>query len=409
MAPSPEMTETTMSTSEKTRPRKEHWAVRMNHRNRTWGFLALWLMIAMHIAQKFPTWQEWALLSATYLLYPQMVWLVTRRSSRPVPHEIMCMRIDSLLCGIWTAALHFPIWISFTLCISVLVSLTLFHGLRGLFESALSWLLGGALVVAFTGWNFQPQTEWSVTWTALCALSLYLLATALDNHKRSMRLHETRQELKARELDLQKQIQEINALQTLLKEQALSDPLTGLYNRHRLNEVLAREGASSMRSLLPMSLVLIDVDHFKGINDRLGHQIGDEVLRQIASHLQAYTRASDWCFRYGGEEFLLVLPETTLDDARKKADALRQSLAARPMVFGDAQVDVTISAGLACFPNHGTDMDSLIGAADKALYRAKNQGRNRVLTFSEITPASEQLFPVIQPSKSSTEPGLPNR
>jgi len=398
------MTEaTTVPAAQRDAP-KTHWAVRMNHRNRTWGFLVLWTMIAMHIAPLSPSWQEWALLSATYLLYPQMVWWITRRSSRPVPHEIMFMRIDSLLCGVWTAALHFPLWISFTLFISVLVSLTLFHGLRGLFESALSWLLGVMLVVMVTGWDFQPQTEWRVIWTALIGLSLYLLATAVDNHKRSMRLHETRQALKARELDLQKQIQEIQALQNLLREQALSDPLTGLYNRHRLEDVLTREGASSMRSQRPMSLVLIDVDHFKGINDRLGHQIGDEVLRQVAHHLQAYTRASDWCFRYGGEEFLLVFPETSLEDARQKADVLRQSLAERPLVCGDVQVDVTVSAGLASFPSDGTDMDSLIGAADKALYQAKNQGRNRVLTFSEAFSATQPLFPVFpSPASQSTE------
>jgi len=398
------MTEaTTVPAAQRDAP-KTHWAVRMNHRNRTWGFLVLWTMIAMHIAPLSPSWQEWALLSATYLLYPQMVWWITRRSSRPVPHEIMFMRIDSLLCGVWTAALHFPLWISFTLFISVLVSLTLFHGLRGLFESALSWLLGVMLVVMVTGWDFQPQTEWRVIWTALIGLSLYLLATAVDNHKRSMRLHETRQALKARELDLQKQIQEIQALQNLLREQALSDPLTGLYNRHRLEDVLTREGASSLRSQRPMSLVLIDVDHFKGINDRLGHQIGDEVLRQVAHHLQAYTRASDWCFRYGGEEFLLVFPETSLEDARQKADVLRQSLAERPLVCGDVQVDVTVSAGLASFPSDGTDMDSLIGAADKALYQAKNQGRNRVLTFSEAFSATQPLFPVFpSPASQSTE------
>ena len=126
---------------------KTHWAVQMNHRNRTWGFLMLWVMIAMHIGQKSPTWQEWAVLSATYLLYPQLAWLVARRSSKPVQQELMHMRLDALLCGIWTAALHFPLWIGFTLFISVVVNLTLFHGLRGLAESMLSWLLGAVVAV----------------------------------------------------------------------------------------------------------------------------------------------------------------------------------------------------------------------------------------------------------------------
>jgi len=361
---------------------KTHWAVQMNHRNRTWGFLMLWVMIAMHIGQKSPTWQEWAVLSATYLLYPQLAWLVARRSSKPVQQELMHMRLDALLCGIWTAALHFPLWIGFTLFISVVVNLTLFHGLRGLAESMLSWLLGAVVAVVFIGWRFQPETEWTVTWTALIALSAFLLVTAVDNYQRSMRLHKTRQLLKASEQHLQQQILEINELQTQLKEQALRDSLTGLYNRHRLAEVLTREMARCQRSNRPLSLVLIDADHFKDINDRLGHQVGDEVLRQVARRLQENTRASDWCFRYGGEEFLLVLPETTLDAAWQKTDALRQSFVDLPLAFGEVVIHMTVSAGLSCFPQHGTDMDALISRADQALYRAKKQGRNCTLTFS---------------------------
>lgn len=363
---------------------KVHWAVQMNHRNRTWGFLMLWVMVAMHIAQKSPTWQEWALLSATYLLYPQLAWLVARRSPRPVQQELMHMRIDALLCGIWSIALHFPLWIGFTLFITVVVNLTLFHGLRGLAESVLSWVLGAVAAAAVLGWSFQPETQWAVTWTSLIALSAFLLVTALDNYQRSMRLHKTRQLLKASERHLQQQILEINGLQTLLKEQALRDPLTGLYNRHRLAEVLTRESARCLRSHRPLCLVLIDVDHFKAINDRLGHQIGDEVLRQVATRLLENTRASDWCFRYGGEEFLLVFPETSVDDAWHKTDALRQSFVAFPLVCGDTRVNLTVSAGLASFPEHGTDMDSLISAADKALYRAKNQGRNRALIYTKV-------------------------
>ena len=373
-------------TTPPTDPRKTHWAVRMNHRNRTWGFLMLWLMIAMHIAQQSPTWQQWACLSATYLLYPQLVWLVTRRASRPIQQELMFMRLDSLLCGIWTAVLHFPLWIGFTLFISVLVSLTLFHGLRGLIQSMVSWLLGAAMVVATAGWHFQPETQGWVTGTTMVAICAYLLVTALDNYQRSMKLHATRQLLKDSEQHLQHQILEINALQGLLKEQALRDSLTGLYNRHQLAEVLPRESARCQRHDHPLSLVLVDVDHFKGINDRLGHQVGDEVLRQVARRLMANIRASDWCFRYGGEEFLLVLPETHIQDAWHKTESLRQHFETAPLRCGELQIKLTISAGLACFPKHGTDMDTLISAADKALYSAKRQGRNRALMSPEVCP-----------------------
>ncbi len=349
----------------------------------------LGVLIAMHIAHQSPPWWAWALLATSYLLYPQMVWLVNRRSSQPVQHEIMFMRLDSLMCGVWTAALHFPLWIGFTLFIGVVVNLTLFHGMRGLIQSTLSWLLGAGIAVMFTGLYFQPETEWRVTWTALVALSLYLLVTALDNFQRSMKLHATRTLLKAKEQDLHAQLQKINGLQTLLKEQALRDPLTGLYNRYRLDEVLAREIARCSRSQLPLSVVLIDVDHFKRINDRLGHQVGDDVLRQLARRLQENTRASDWCFRYGGEEFLLVCPDTSIEEARGKADSLRSGLAEHPLVCGKDPLLVTFSAGVACFPEHGTDQDSLIGSADEALYRAKDQGRDRVLAIAEVTPTQD--------------------
>lgn len=332
------------------------------------------------------------MLGATFLIYPQLVWLVARRADKPVQQELVFMRVDALLCGIWSAALHFPLWICFTLFISVLVNLTLFHGLRGLIESLLSWLLGVALVVATAGWQFQPKTDWLVTWTSMMAISAYLLITALDNYRRSMKLHATRQLLKDSEQHLQHQIQEINQLQGLLKEQALRDSLTGLYNRHQLAEVLPRESARCQRHDHPLSLVLIDVDHFKRINDRLGHQVGDEVLRQVAQRLMDNTRASDWCFRYGGEEFLLVLPQTTIEDAWQKTEALRQDFATSPLKCADIEVMLTVSAGLASFPTDGTDMDALISAADKALYRAKHQGRNRVLKYSDLShpsPASE--------------------
>lgn len=365
---------------------KEHWVVRMNHRNRTWGFLALGVVIGMHIAQQEVAWHMWAWLFATYLLYPQLAWLVARRSTQPLPQELWHMRLDALLCGTWAAVVHFPLLIAFTLFITVVINLTLFRGPRGLIEASASWGLGAVVVGTVWGWRIQPNTDWAVTWTTLTMLSLFLLATAVDNQQRSMKLHATRMKLRASEQSLQRQLEETSVLQSQLKEQALRDSLTGLFNRYRLTEVLNREIERCKRSRQALSLVLIDIDHFKSINDRWGHQTGDEVLRQVAQRLMGNIRAGDWCFRYGGEEFLLILPGADRTAAWHKADMLRQSFAMLSLRSGDHDVVVSISAGLSTYPDQGVDMDALIGNADQALYQAKRQGRNRVVQSSADAP-----------------------
>lgn len=360
-------------------PLKEHWVVRMNHRNRTWGFLALGLVIGMHIAQKMPDPLLWSWLLATYLLYPQLAWLVSKYSKNPLRQELWHMRLDAWLCGAWAATLHFPLWIAFTLFITVLLNLTLFRGWRGLWEAFLAWMTGALLLGFFSGGRVDMETDGWVTGTTLAMLSLFLIVTALDNQQRSMRLHQMRLKLRSSQQGLQRQLEEISGLQNQLKEQALRDSLTGLFNRYRLSEVLHREIERCKRAGQSLSLLLIDIDHFKNINDRWGHQVGDEVLRQVAERLERNTRAGDWCFRYGGEEFLLILPQADMQDAWLKADLLRQRLAADPLLCGDQAVDVRISAGLSTYPDHGADLDALLGSADRALYQAKREGRNRVV------------------------------
>lgn len=358
---------------------KEHWVVRMNHRNRTWGFLALGLIIGMHMAQKMPDMHLWGWLLGTYLVYPQLAWLVSKYSKNPLRQELWHMRLDAGLCGAWAATLHFPLWIAFTLFITVLINLTLFRGWRGLWESWLAWMAGAVLLGSLGGWRVDMETDGWVTWTTLAMLSMFLIVTALDNQQRSMRLHQMRLKLRSSEQSLQRQLEEISLLQNQLKEQALRDSLTGLFNRYRLSEALHREIERCKRAGQSLTLVLIDIDHFKGINDRWGHQVGDEVLRQVADRLGRNTRAGDWCFRYGGEEFLLILPQADMQAAWLKAEQLRQSFAAAPLSCGEHAVDVRISVGLSTYPDHGADLDALLGSADRALYQAKREGRNRVV------------------------------
>ncbi len=165
-----------------------------------------------------------------------------------------------------------------------------------------------------------------------------------------------------------------------LERLATHDPLTGLYNRRELEQQLSDELARAHRYQRPLSLLLLDVDHFKVINDRFGHLVGDQVLRQLSQLLQSCVRAVDYVARYGGEELVIVLPEVDGQEALEMAERLRGLVEAKQMpVADDKQVGVTVSIGIASFPLHGRDIAHLFRKADEAMYRAKREGRNRVV------------------------------
>lgn len=193
-----------------------------------------------------------------------------------------------------------------------------------------------------------------------------------------------RQETALREANaqLEERISQIQSLQAELHEQAMRDPLTGLYNRRYLDETLERELARARRESYPLCLLLIDLDHFKKVNDTYGHQAGDEVLKMFSALLRDSARAEDIPCRYGGEEFLLLLPKMPLEIANQRAEQLRREFATRIIDVGEHHIRETISVGIAAYPDHGTLPDDLTQNADKALYSAKQGGRNRVAVFS---------------------------
>ncbi|MDA7084806.1 histidine kinase N-terminal 7TM domain-containing protein [Pseudomonas sp. SA3-5] len=170
----------------------------------------------------------------------------------------------------------------------------------------------------------------------------------------------------------------ISSLHEQLQEQALRDPLTGLYNRRYLDEFFSRELSRAQRERTSVALALIDLDHFKQLNDEYGHLAGDDVLKGVAQHLLDNLRASDAVFRIGGEEFLLILPGVDLAEARKRLESICLGLAASPLPTRSGERTVTLSAGLALWPEQGHALDELLHAADVALYEAKRAGRNRV-------------------------------
>ena len=170
-----------------------------------------------------------------------------------------------------------------------------------------------------------------------------------------------------------------------LRVQSVRDPLTNLFNRRYMEESLDREILRAQRSNHELGLIMIDIDHFKEVNDMLGHDAGDAVLQHLAAFLQANIRGGDIACRYGGEEFLLILPDAPLEATRGRAETLRRAVQEIELTFEGRRLPFpTVSLGVAVFPEHGSTRQLLVRAADAALYQAKNSGRNRTISAGEL-------------------------
>ncbi|MBI4264741.1 MAG: sensor domain-containing diguanylate cyclase [Acidobacteria bacterium] len=163
-----------------------------------------------------------------------------------------------------------------------------------------------------------------------------------------------------------------------VRETGVRDSLTGCFNRKHAMEVMDGELRRSRRSQLPLSLVMFDLDHFKDVNDRFGHLCGDAVLAAVGQQMTAVLRGSDLKCRYGGEEFLILLPDTPLAGARRVAETLRREIEEHPVRWNDAAIPVTASFGITAITPGEVDANLIIARADAALYRAKGAGRNCV-------------------------------
>jgi diguanylate cyclase (GGDEF)-like protein len=203
-------------------------------------------------------------------------------------------------------------------------------------------------------------------------VEIYGVTRDISERKRAQdALFQANQQLRA-------QLEANQQLQVQLYEQAVHDALTGLFNRRYLEEALERLLVRAAHDYTPLSILMLDVDHFKQFNDSYGHKAGDLILRALGQLLRTYTRPSDVACRYGGEEFIVIMPDAPLEVAVVRADELRQLFADLEVQYGGTSLSATITIGVATFPNHGTDSDTLLHAADQALYAAKAAGRDLV-------------------------------
>jgi diguanylate cyclase (GGDEF)-like protein/PAS domain S-box-containing protein len=199
-------------------------------------------------------------------------------------------------------------------------------------------------------------------------------------------LKETQEALARANGELSDQLERNSILQERLFEQAVRDVTTGLFNRRYLEETLEREIAASERDGSSLCVIMMDIDRFKRVNDEHGHSAGDIVLASIGRILSDKTRQMDIACRYGGEEFVVIMPGATLESAIERAEELRRTIEEAEISVGKDRIAlslrITISAGVAVFPGHGQLSDDLLSAADSALYKAKESGRNNVQVYS---------------------------
>lgn len=224
--------------------------------------------------------------------------------------------------------------------------------------------------------SFIPAIA-SINWVSLLTFIFFVsILGAISNFI-------NRQDLK----QIDETTRQLQESEVLLREISVRDVLTGLFNRRYLEETLEREIHRADRKGHSIGIIMLDLDHFKHINDTYGHATGDAALLELGSNLKSYIRGSDIACRYGGEEFVLVLPEASLEVTRKRAELLLQNTKNLKVTYNETLLEeITLSIGVAAFPEHGSSYLSLLSAADKAMYRAKMEGRNRVVVAGDEKP-----------------------
>lgn len=336
------------------------------YRMRTLGLGAGCVAVGGVLYQNEAGWPWWVVLAINGYIWPSIAYLVARRSRDPLAAERRNLLVDSMAGGMWIAVMQMNLLPSVLLAVMLSADKVGVGGWRFLTRTALGQAIVCALTWTLLGFPFRPDTTMfnillSIPFMVVYPLALSTAAYALGR----------------------KVVRQNRILDRLIR----IDPLTGLPNRRQWEEAAATEFARVVRSGRHATLLMLDIDHFKQINDEYGHPIGDQVLRQLAIALQASVRDIDTPGRFGGDEFGVVLTEATQDEAFDVAERIRNAIQAigLPEVPG---LKFSVSIGMAVAEPRLESVGEWIRRADMALYRAKREGRNRVAQSQPADAAS---------------------
>jgi diguanylate cyclase len=340
---------------------------------RTLGLGLGFLCVASVLRERGAPFLVWAALVLNGFVWPHVAFALARRAPDPVRAEYGNLYVDSALGGVWVGVMAFNVLPSVLLVTMLVVDKVAVGGRSLLLRSAGFIAAGAAVGSAAVGFAFAPATSMAVVLSCMPFLVAYPVAISVVSHALSSRV--------------QKQ-------NRLLEELTRTDALTSLPNRARFEEVAIAELKRSARSRRASSLLMIDVDGFKGINDSFGHTTGDGILQGVAALLRTGLRDIDTPGRWGGDEFCVVLPETDLAAALRTAERLRLAVEAAPWTSG---VTCTISVG-AAETGRAADLRAWVAEADAGLYAAKASGRNRVASPHGVLPSAD---PVAVPGRAA--------
>ena len=314
----------------------------------------------------------WLLLGFNGFLWPHVALLMSSRSANPKAVEIRNLLADSAMGGMWIAVMQFNLLPSVLLGTMLAIDKISVGGERLLMRATIGMVAGCVATSALLGFPVDLESPMPVIVACVPFLVIYPVAISTIAFRLARR---------------------VNDQNRRLEELGRTDVLTGLANRRQGLATAESELARHFRTSRPVALIMLDIDYFKRINDRYGHPAGDAVLRGVADVLRQCCRATDTPARHGGDEFLLILPETDLRGAEEVATRIRRTLAAMAFELAPG-LECTVSIGAAEAGRDVVNVDAWIQRADAALYRAKGLGRDRFFgtaaaaAHAESTPAA---------------------
>jgi diguanylate cyclase len=341
--------------------------VRRMYRPRTLGLALGGIAIAGVLLVKDAHPALWLALFLSAIVWPHIALLLGERSPNPYRAELRSLMVDSALGGAWIALMQFNLLPSMVILIMLSMDKMAVGGLRFLGRCTAVLLAACLLTAAASGFEVQPYTSMIQIIGCLPLLVAYPIVVGITTYRLARRVRDQNQ---------------------LLSEMSRTDGLSGLLNRRYWEEAAAAQFQRCRSTGQPAAVLMLDIDHFKGINDRHGHPAGDDVIRNVAKILRDSLREHDVPGRYGGEEFGVVLPETAAAGAEVIAERVRRRIEAAALAHPG--IRATVSVGIAEIESHDADYGAWIAHADRALYAAKERGRNRSVRFeSSFTPKPE--------------------